>query len=529
MTLHVSLRSTIPDINETIADQWRTERVLDRFWSGDATVWQDPPGPEIANRLGWLDAATTSRSLIPMTSKLHDEAVAEGITDIVLCGMGGSSLAPEVFSETLPHGAESPRLTVIDSTHPDAITEVSSTTEPATTWYIVASKSGGTIETMSLFRYFWDQAVDAVPNAGDHFIAITDPGTSLETLAAERSFRATIHGDPNVGGRYSALTAFGLVPVGLAGCDIGQLLDSAQRAAEMCGPTVRLEENPGFGIGVALAQAARSGRDKAQFLCSDPMDTIGAWIEQLVAESTGKEGTGIIPIDGGPTLDHRHDTIVVDIGGSSSTDAEITLAIDDDHDVAGAMFILEFATAVAGAVLGINPFDQPDVQEAKNLATSAMEGGLESGGLQPTMAADSRWLSHLSEEIANSSTSYISIQAYVPRNDRNATLLERLRQVLTEASGTHVTVGFGPRFLHSTGQLHKGGPPGGIYLQILGPASQVLPVPETGFTFNELIAAQASGDRAALTERGRTVIAVDLGAASDEALESLIRQVASTI
>lgn len=522
MTLSVSLPSDSDGIVAEAAVSWRSEEVLGRFWSKDPTVWANPPLPEIADRLGWLDVSTTSRALVSEIESLHAAALKDGITDIVLCGMGGSSLAPEVFASTLPLKAGSPKLTVIDSTHPAAVARVASSTMPASTWYIVASKSGGTIETMSLFRYFWKQSEEQLSDPGNHFIAITDPGTSLASLAAERDFRATMLADPNVGGRYSALTAFGLVPTGLIGGDVTRLLDSAARAALACGPDTRLEANPGFGIGVVLHDRARSGTDKAQFICTTPVETIAIWIEQLIAESTGKAGLGVVPIDGGPRLTDDRGATVVGIGRSDISHADIEIFVDDPYEVAGVMFILEFATAVVGRCLGINPFDQPDVQLAKKLAASAMSGALPTDAAPPLDVSDARWAETLTTKIADRTPSYISIQAYIPQTAGSESRLEELRQLLTRVSGAFVTVGFGPRFLHSTGQLHKGGPSGGLYLQIVGDTGDRLGVPETDFTFNELITAQARGDRAALSDRGRAVIAVDLGADTDAGLVAMV-------
>jgi transaldolase/glucose-6-phosphate isomerase len=527
VTVRVSLPQASADVVATEANAWRAGEVLERLWAKDPRVWADPPVPEIADRLGWLDAATTSRDLIGVIETLHADAVESGITDIVLCGMGGSSLAPEVFAATLPLDPGSPKLTVIDSTHPAAVARVASATAPANTWYIIASKSGGTIETMSLFRYFWKQAEQQLADPGDNFIAITDPGTSLESLASERGFLATVLADPNVGGRYSALTAFGLVPTGLIGGNIARVLDNAERAARDCSPSIPLEANPGFGIGVVLANRARHDQDKAQFLCTAPVETIAIWIEQLIAESTGKEAMGIVPIDGGPRLREDKGATTVGIGAPPLPDVDVKILVDDPYDVAGVMFILEFATAVAGRCLGINPFDQPDVQLAKKLAATAMSGGLSTDASPPVNVSDARWREALTTMMAGPAPSYISVQAYVPRTPESETRLNDLRRGLSEVSNAFVTVGFGPRFLHSTGQLHKGGPPGGLFLQIVNDTGDALDVPESGFTFNELIVAQARGDRTALTDRGRSVIAVDLGADTNAGLDSMLDQLAA--
>jgi len=525
MTVIVSTPPGNERLIETQATRWRDNDIVARIWRKDPTVWADPPVPEIANRLNWLDAPSTSRSLTAEIEELHAAAVAEDIETIVLCGMGGSSLAPEVFAGTFPPTEGSPTLTVIDSTHPDAVEAVQAATDPVTTWYVVASKSGGTIETISLYRFFWDRAVSILSDPGSHFIAITDPGSSLESLAHDRGFRATFLADPDVGGRYSALTAFGLVPAGLIGVDLPALLAAGRDGAAKCGPGEPLETNPGFTIGVLLGERAISGIDKAQFLTSGPLETIGIWIEQLIAESTGKQGVGIIPIDRGPLLDGSPGATIIRIGDDTAGEANITITVDDPYDVATVMFILEFATSVAGEILGINPFDQPDVEMAKKLAKEAMEGGTASPDVTPIDVDDPGWIETLTALFGSTDPSYVSIQAYVPQDPDTDLLLDTLRGALSRSLDVYTTTGFGPRFLHSTGQLHKGGPAGGAFLQIVDDAGISLRVPETAYTFNELIEAQALGDRAALAASDRSVVAVNLGADRKEGLRSMIEQV----
>jgi transaldolase/glucose-6-phosphate isomerase len=527
MTLRVSLPLDSTSVVAREAELWRDGQVMERLWLKDPTVWADPLTPEIADRLGWLDAPADSRSLIPQIEALRDKAIESGITDIVLLGMGGSSLAPEVFASTLPLDESCPKLTVLDSTHPTSVRNVTSATHPSTTWYIVASKSGGTVETMSLFRHFWAQVADRIAHPGSHFLAVTDPGTSLESLATDRGFRATVIADPNVGGRYSALTAFGLVPTGLVGGDISLLLDRAEAAALSCRPEAPLEANPAFGIGAVLANRAGGGADKAQFVSASPVATIGIWIEQLIAESTGKHGVGIVPIDGGPSIPNDPDATVVAIGNVPAQTGDITISVDDPYDVAGVMFILELATAVAGKCLDINPFDQPDVQLAKKLATTAMEGDIGVDETPPVDVSDSVWIDSFTAVLREQSPTYISIQAYVPQSRSATAILNKMRSMLSEESRSYATVGFGPRFLHSTGQLHKGGPSGGLYLQIISNTGKILDVPESDYSFNELIAAQARGDRAALADRGRNVIAVRIGDDVDEGLTEMVRQLAT--
>jgi transaldolase/glucose-6-phosphate isomerase len=520
MTVRLTSMAQGIDIS-AIAARWSDEVRAARLWRKDPTVWFDPPRDEIGNRLGWLDLPRSSESIVPLVETLAADARSDGITDLVLCGMGGSSLAPEVFAATIPHGSGSPRLTVVDTTHPDAIAAVTERTSPVTTWYLVSSKSGGTLETLSLFRHFWAQASAALDQPGRHFVAVTDPGSSLERLAEERGFRAVVLADPNVGGRYSALSAFGLVPAGIVGADIRRLLNVAHDAADACGPSVALMDNPGFVLGATLGAQAAIGRDIVQFSSSEPVATLPIWIEQLIAESTGKEGRGIVPIAAGPAPKEGSDVMTISIGRSYDDAAALHLAADDPYDVAGVMFILEFATAVAGEIIGIHPFDQPDVQQAKALAHQAMEGSLETGSTVVRLIEDPMVIDDIRAAIA-AHPRYVAIQAYVASTQETNETLEALRAVLMNDHGIPSTIGYGPRFLHSTGQLHKGGPPGGLFIQLVDSPGVVLPVPETDYTFNALIAAQAAGDRMALDEKARTVIAIDLGNES-------IAQAASTI
>ncbi|MEN8238242.1 MAG: glucose-6-phosphate isomerase [Actinomycetota bacterium] len=503
-------------------ERWDQARLIDRLWECDPTVWSREPVPEIEDRLGWLTLPATSRDLVGTIEELHDAAVAAGITHIVLLGMGGSSLAPEVFASSLPHADIDPLLVVLDSTHPDAVAAVQAGTDPHTTWYVVASKSGTTLETMSFFHWFWAVADGALDAPGEHFIAITDPGTPLDTIASQRSFRATISADPTVGGRYSALTAFGLVPAGLTGANLTALLDAAADAAAMCGPHVALDENPAFVLGALLGTEALSGNDKAHIVASEPVSALPIWTEQLIAESTGKDGKGIVPVDGGPNPSRATDGIVVGIGGEPIEGTDFMLTVADADDIAAAMFVLELATAIAGEILGIHPFNQPDVQIAKKLAASAMAGELEKPAVPPIAVSSEGLDAALSELFAEPNPSYVSIHAYLaptPETDRH---LDAIRNVVDRTAGVYTTAGYGPRFLHSTGQVHKGGPAGGLFLQIIDTPSAVLPVPGSAFSFNELIAAQAEGDLAALASKGRNALSVDLGSGSAQGFDLLL-------
>lgn len=516
MSISVTTRSPTDGAVQVI-ERWRQQDLVSRMWAKDGTVWFDPVPAEIEDRLGWLDLPNSSRDLIGPVRSLAAEAATEGITDVILCGMGGSSLAPEVFASTFPHGEGTPKLTVVDTTHPTAITEIGERIDPATTWFVISSKSGGTLETMSLFHHFWRKVSMVDPAPGHRFIAITDPGSSLETTAADRNFRATLLADATVGGRYSAMSAFGLVPAGLIGIDIERLLDAAADAARQCSPG-NDSENPGLAIGAMMGAAGVDGR-AARFSGTAPAKALPAWIEQLIAESTGKQGRGILPIADGACT--GTDLMTVDLGAGTGPSCDVSIAFGDPHDIAGAMFVLEFATAVAGEALDINPFDQPDVQLAKSLAHDAMQGNLGSGGPVPLASTDPAirdWIdSHVSKD-----PEYVAIHAYLPPGEDVDLELDRLAAALAARAGSCVTIGYGPRFLHSTGQLHKGGQDGGVFIQLLAGAPDILPVPEADYSFNDLIAAQAAGDGAALAERGRAVISIDLGVNVSTNLTNLV-------
>ena len=495
----------------TVTERWNRDGLIRRLWECDPTVWSDDPVPEIEDRLGWLTLPATSRGLVSKIDELHADALAAGITHVVLLGMGGSSLAPEVFASSLPRTSNDPVLVVLDSTHPDAVAAVTSATQPQTTWYVVASKSGTTLETMSFFHWFWSVA-DAVLDApGEHFIAITDPGTPLDTIASQRSFRATISADPTVGGRYSALTAFGLIPAGLTGANITALLDAAAQAAALCSPDTPLTDNPAFMLGALLGTKALAGSNKAHIIASEPVRAIPIWTEQLIAESTGKDGRGIVPVDGGPYPSHATDGIVIGIGREPDGNSDFAIRVTEATDIAAAMFILELATAISGEILGIHPFNQPDVQLAKKLATSAMAGELETPVVPPLDVSSDALTGALAELFAEPNPSYVSIQAYLAPTSSTDRSIDTIRTVVDEAAGVYTTAGYGPRFLHSTGQIHKGGPSGGVFLQLVDVPSTVLRIPDSTYAFNDLIAAQAEGDLAALTSKGRRTLSVSLG------------------
>lgn len=490
-----------------------TEQVARRIWKKDPTLWGPRDQPEVADRLGWLCAHETYAEHIDDLEELAASLAAEGFTDAVLLGMGGSSLAPEVLRLSFGERQHDRlRLQVLDSTDPGAVLAVQSSVALEHTIFVVSTKSGGTIETMSLFEHFWS----ACPN-GSQYVAITDPGSSLASLAAERGFRRTFLNDSDVGGRYSALTFFGLVPAALMGVDLQRLLDGAGVAAEACAGYRPSEDNSGLWLGIALGACALAGHDKLTFVVDDPIASFGVWAEQLVAESTGKEDTGVLPVAdepvGAPEVygDDRIFAYLRDTGNpSEELDAAVTeladaghptvtLTTDGPEDLGRIFFIAEFATAVAGWALGINPFDQPNVQEAKD-ATAAVLDDLAGGGSldEPDDAGDDA----LRALLTCSPPAYVAILGYVTPAAAVDEAIAELRVALRDATGATTTFGYGPRYLHSTGQLHKGGPSGGRFLVLVHDGPDDVAIPGRPFGFGVLKNAQAAGDLATLRSHG---------------------------
>ena len=492
------------------------EKIATRIFAKDHTLWGPEAESESAIRLGWVEAATVSQPLVEGILELRDALRADGVSRIVLCGMGGSSLAPEVIAGTA--GVE---LTVLDSTDPEQVSAALAD-RLAETAIVVSSKSGSTVETDSQRRVFEKAFNDAGIDAKSRIIIVTDPGSPLDKSSREAGYRAVFNADPNVGGRFSALTAFGLVPCGLAGVDIQAFLDEAEEAAEILNEDSA--DNIGLALGIALGGTTPL-RNKI-VIAEDGSGIVGFadWAEQLIAESTGKLGTGVLPVVAGPespeALNGAEDVLVVRL---VDADADVELR-ENEVAIAGGlasqMFVWEFATAVAGRLLGINPFDQPDVEAAKVAARGLLDARPE-----PTPAAftdgavevrGGDWLgsaSSVSEAVQAllgqlGTDGYLSVQAYLDRISHAP--LEGIRDELAAVSGRPVTFGWGPRFLHSTGQFHKGGPAIGVFLQVTAASSTDLEIPERPFTFGQLIAAQASGDAQVLEGHGRPVLRLHL-------------------
>ena len=524
--------------------EWQKEQFAGRVWKKDHTLWSKDLQPELTDRLGWLELPETMAKETDKLRTLADKAKADGIKHVVLLGMGGSSLAPEVFQQTFGNTAGYPELHVLDSTHPAAVKAIEARVDLAHTLFLVSSKSGTTTETNSFFFYFWDKLKQIKSEPGSHFVAITDPGTPLEKLAGERHFRATFSAPEEVGGRYSALTVFGLVPAALIGVEVGEVLARARRMSEACTSTTAENRHPGLLLGAALGELALAKRDKVTFLCSPSLMALPSWIEQLIAESTGKDRKGIVPVAGENLAapenygadrffvylrldgddNHSLDRHVAALEANGHPVARIDLK--DKKDLGQEFFRWEFAVAAAGAAIGIHPFNQPDVQLAKDLAKKAMS---ESGGKVADKLKDSASVldvdalrkaveSWLGKKKARD---YVVVQAYVNPSQQNAAKLKELCAAIQSRLGVATTLGFGPRFLHSTGQLHKGGPNSALVLQIVDQPADNLSVPETNYTFDALIKAQALGDFTALKQRRRRVLRVDLGGDTAQGLELL--------
>jgi transaldolase/glucose-6-phosphate isomerase len=494
------------------------EQIARRIWRKDETLWGGP-GPEIGNRLGWLTIADAMLEEVDALVEFAAGCRADGLTDAVLLGMGGSSLAPEVIRASFPPSPEALRLTVLDSTDPGAIAAVRDRIELDKTLFLVSTKSGGTIETLSLFEYFHARVTEAVgAAAGSRFVAITDPGSSLIGLAERHSFRRTFLNDPDIGGRYSALSYFGLVPAALAGADIRALLERAGVAEQTSVSFDSSSSNSGLWLGLALGELALHGRDKLTFVVSDPIARFGLWAEQLVAESTGKQGRGIVPVVDeplGPPDAYGSDRVFaylrnvdepnerLDAAVQALRDAGqpvLTLSVHGAADLGRTFFFAEFATAVAGWVLEINPFDQPNVAEAKENTRRVLDEFKTRGELPSLPDADDDALRAL---LADAGTPhYLALLAYVAPSEEFDAAAAALRQALRHATGAATTFGYGPRYLHSTGQLHKGGPPTGRFLQLVHDGGEDIEIPGAGYSFRTLEHAQAIGDLQTLRAHG---------------------------
>ncbi|GAB3540676.1 glucose-6-phosphate isomerase [Arthrobacter tecti] len=536
-TLYVNASGAAAEAIERATPELVQDQVASRIMARDQTLWGPEAEEEAAIRLGWVDLIEASRALLPSIERLRTDLSADGVNHLVLCGMGGSSLAPEVITRTA--GVE---LTVLDSTDPDQIVKVLAD-RLETTAIVVSSKSGSTVETDSQRRIFEQAFTDAGVDARSRIIIVTDPGSPLDESARAAGYRAVFNADPNVGGRYSALTAFGLVPSGLAGADISALLDDAESISEFLGDDD--PGNVGLRLGAVLG-ATLPLRDKIVFVDEGSgIAGLGDWVEQLIAESTGKLGTGVLPVvveQNAPELSSgASDVLAVHLVSPDANAEPVGDAVAVGGSLGSHLLVWEFATAVAGRLLGINPFDQPDVEAAKKAARGLLDAQPEAaapnfvdGAVEvrggATLLGTARTLGEALEALfgALEPGGYLAVQAYLDRIGEAA--LAEIRPELARTTGRPVTFGWGPRFLHSTGQFHKGGSAVGAYLQITGAPQEDLSIPERPFTFGELISAQAAGDAQVLEDAGRPVLRLHLAdrAAGVKQLREVIEHLSGT-
>jgi transaldolase/glucose-6-phosphate isomerase len=536
----VSLLGPIAEsVSKRIA-QLEADSVSARLWKHDPTLWAtDPQGQaEVEKRMGWLDSPEKARELLPEYRAFADEIHREQIGRVLVLGMGGSSLTAEVLSSLqAAANVEAPvSLAILDSTDPEQVSLASGNFPPEKSLYIVASKSGGTAEVMAAFDYFWKLS----NGDGSRFVATTDPGTSLETLARKNNFRKIFSSDESVGGRFSALTDFGMVPAALMAMDLDRLLDRAAWMKQQCGVLVPTARNPGLALGAVLGEAALAGRDKLTILADAPLSAFALWVEQIIAESSGKHGKGILPVPlepiGEPGV-YGKDRIFAYLRQTGELDQNlkalrneghpvIEFAIPDLYEIGAEMYRWEVATAIACSILGVNAFDQPNVETSKKITKAKIADYQKNGRLdegKSTLTTDGFSVFASSNVSGNTLAEvlktflaqaqpkgYVAVNAYLPRGEDMIQSLQDLRVAIRSKTGNAVTAGFGPRFQHSTGQFHKGGPDNALFLVITAEPAADFDVPTEGLTFGTLIRAQALGDYEALIGAGKKVLRVHL-------------------
>ncbi len=548
-------------------DDLQAKDFIRRLWAKDPSLWHEDPAHQaiIRNALGWLSLSEQQIRDVSRLQAFANEVKTAGFTHILLLGMGGSSLCPEVFRMTFGVIRGYPELHVLDSTVPSQVRSFEERVDLERTLCIVASKSGSTTEPLVFQKYFFERMRQVKGDlAGENFIAITDPGSLLERLARELRFRAIFPGVPDVGGRYSALSNFGMVPAAAMGVDVEVLLRQAERMRRQCDSTVPAQDNPGVTLGVVLGALAKAGCDKVTFVTSPAIGDLGAWLEQLIAESTGKEGKGLIPIDDEPLGEasvYDSDRVFVYIryadGAVPEQDATVDALESAGHPVVRIdcvsllnlgqeFFRWEMATATAGALLGINAFDQPNVQESKDFTRFYLEEFKQSGRLpeespvftdggvrvfaddanRQALAGASSLANVVAAHLSRVRTGdYVAINTYLERTPAAHDAFQRIRAIIRDAKRVATTLGYGPRFLHSTGQLHKGGPDSGVFFQITADQGEDLDIPDEPYSFGTLAAAQALGDLKSLSTRNRRVIRIHLGGNVDDGLRRIQKAV----
>ena len=540
-------------------DEMTKQDIMARIWQHDYTVWEPQPD-EITNRLGWLDVAKRMLDSVDEIESVARAARADGLTHALLLGMGGSSLAPEVFSETFGVAANHLTLSVLDSTDPGAVLGALNDFDPAKTLYIVSTKSGGTTETLSFFKFFYNHVAEKVgaEKAGAHFVAVTDPGSKLVPVVEKVGVRKVFEADPNLGGRYSALSHFGMAPAGMLGVDIRLMLNRAVAMADRCQPGTSIKQNMAAQLGAVMGELANAGRDKLTLVASPPVAHFGDWVEQLIAESTGKSGKGILPVVGEPLSDpdvYGNDRLFVylQLKGDGTHDAAIeklrkaghpvvSMQIADLYDLGEQFFLWELAVAIAGYRIGIHPFNQPNVEAAKVQARKMVEEYTQKGKLpEQTPALTDGQIAMYGDVKADSAENalraflklgkpgdYIAVQAYVQPTGPTSAALRALQTRLRDRTHLATTANYGPRFLHSTGQLHKGDGGNGLFIQITSDAVTDAAIPDeagsdqSSISFGVLKLAQAMGDRQALLDVKRRVIRFHVGTDVGAGLARLI-------
>ncbi|HEV2172441.1 MAG TPA: glucose-6-phosphate isomerase [Nitrospira sp.] len=517
-----------------------TSRVVERLWAKDYRLWRPEP-TEITDRLGWLTVIGEMQEQAASLTSFAKSIRERSMKDVVLLGMGGSSLGPEVLRASFGSSKGYPRLWVLDSTVPGWVRLVTKAIDPAKTLFIVASKSGGTIEVMSLLAHFWELTQKRSGNhVGEQFIAITDPGTSLEKLAAERQFWRIFTNPSDIGGRYSVLSYFGLVPASLLGIDIGKLLARAAEMAQRCRRQTPIDQNPGADLGNTMAALAQAGRDKVSIMASPAITSFGLWAEQLLAESTGKEARGLIPVAEEPIASasaYGQDRFFVYLRLAGDRNEQLdrqttslmrqghpvmTLNLRDSYDLGSEFFRWEYATAVAGHLLGIHPFDQPNVQESKNNTNRVLSQLQATGSLPKQISTTPAQTAIQLKRLCRAGT-YVAMLVFATPSAKLERALRSVRKTLISVYHVTTTAGYGPRYLHSTGQLHKGGPSRNVFLQLIERMHPDVPIPGKALTFGTLAQAQAAGDFEALRAHHRDVLVISLGLHPVATLNSLRR------
>jgi transaldolase/glucose-6-phosphate isomerase len=561
--LKTSLPESLAASVKTAIGDWQTAGKMKRLWSRDSSLWT---GSDEADWLGWLDIVEDQIAHPVELRNLGKEVWSAGFKDALLLGMGGSSLCPEVLRLTFGKIAGYPDLHVLDSTDPAQVKAFENKIDIARTLFIVSSKSGSTLEPNIFKQYFFELAKKAVgeDRAGSHFMAITDPGSKMQTVAEADKFRHIFFGRPSIGGRYSALSNFGMAPAAVIGIDTKKFLDRAQEMVRACGPDAPVEGNTGAVLGIILGTAAQNGRDKVTIATSPDISDLGAWLEQLLAESTGKVGKGIIPVDreelAAPVV-YGNDRVFAYIHTDFATDAKteaklaalekaghpvVRISMADIYDLGAEFFRWEIATAVAGSIIGINAFNQPDVEASKIVTKKLTSQYEQTGSLPPEkpvvedgavkLFTDEKNAAELAKAAGGDKSvaaylrahlgrigagDYFALLGYIQMNEEHEKQLQAVRHAVRDKKHVATCLGFGPRFLHSTGQAYKGGPNSGVFLQVTCDDALNLPVPEQKYTFGVVKAAQARGDFQVLAERGRRALRVHLGSDVNAGLATL--------